>query len=99
MFDRVLGGDNHEGVRQDQRSPVDGHLAIVHRLQESRLSFWSGAVDFVREKKIGENRPRFELEGFRMRVIDGDADDVTREHVRGELEPMEFTLYRPGYSM
>ena len=65
----------------------------------ARLGFWSSAIDFVGEKKICENRPRLELERFRMRVIDCDAYNVTRKHVRGELEPMEFTLNRSGYGM
>jgi len=58
------------------------------------LSLGSSAVDFVGEKEICENRPRLELERFRMRVIDRDAYNVTRKHIRGELEPMKFTLNR-----
>ncbi len=38
------------------RFAKDRHAALLHRFQQSRLSFGTGAVDFVRQHQIREHR-------------------------------------------
>ena len=89
MFHRVLRGDHHERLRQRVRLAVDADLAFVHGFEQRRLRLRRGAIDLVGQQEIGEDRSRLELEGFRMGVIDGDAEHVAGKHVAGELQPVE----------
>ncbi len=43
VFDRVLRRHDHEGLGQVVRVPVDGDLALLHRLQEGCLGLRAGA--------------------------------------------------------
>ena len=36
---------------------VDGHLALLHRLEQRRLGLGRRAVDLVGEQEVGEHRP------------------------------------------
>jgi hypothetical protein len=85
VFERVLRGDDHEGPRQRVRVPVDGDLGLIHGFEQGGLRLGRGAIDLVSQQEIGEDRARLELEGFRLDVINGDAENVGREHVAGEL--------------
>ncbi len=44
VFDRILGGDHHEGTRQRVGAAVDGDLALVHGFEQRGLGFrrWCG---------------------------------------------------------
>ena len=96
VLHRVLGGDHHEGLREVVRLAVDADLVFVHRLKQRRLGLGRGAVDLVGQQEVAENGPGFELEGFRVRVVDGDAEHVAGQHVAGELEAVEAAGDRPG---
>ena len=89
MLHRILRGDHHERPRQRVRAAVDGDLALVHGFEQRRLRLGRGAVDLVGQQEIGEDRPGLELEGFRVGVVDGDAQDVAGQHVAGELQAVE----------
>ena len=58
-----------------------------------------GAVDFVREQDIGENRPGLEFELLLQGRIDGNAQHVRRQHVTGELDALEAAIQRIGERM
>ena len=94
MFHGVLRGDHHERLRQRVRLPVDADLALVHGFEQRRLRFRRGAVDLVGQQKIAEDGSGLELEGFRVGVIDGDAEDVAGQHIAGELQPVEAARNR-----
>src|SRR6476659_8642466 len=96
---RILSGHAHEGLWKRQGSAIHRYLTVVHCFEQCRLRLWGGPLPFVRQQKVCEDRRRFELERFRMRVIDWDAYNVARKHIRGELEPMKFTLNGLGYGM
>jgi hypothetical protein len=55
------------------------------------LHFGRGAVDFVGQHEVGENRPRRVVKR-RLRVVNLRADQVGREQVRRELEAGEFDV-------
>jgi hypothetical protein len=42
---------------------VDGHLALVHGFEQRGLRLGRGAVDLVRQEKVGEDGAGLELEG------------------------------------
>lgn len=85
-FDGVLGGNDHEGAREVVGLLFDGDLGAVHGFEEGGLCLGSGAVDFIGQDYVGEYRPGFEVELTLQLVEDGDAEDVGREHVAGELD-------------
>ena len=62
LLDRVLRGDDHERRRQGVGAPVDGDLALLHRLEQRRLRLRRGAVDLVGEHDVGEQRTGLEPE-------------------------------------
>jgi hypothetical protein len=71
------------------RRPLDRHLPFLHRLEQRRLRLRRGAVDLVGEEKVGEDRPRPELEVGLALVVDRRAGHVGRHQVRGELDTGE----------
>ena len=49
VLDRVLGGDDHEGVGQRPGGAAGGDLALGHRLEQGGLHLGRRAVDLVDE--------------------------------------------------
>ena len=86
VLDRVLRGDHHEGASQLVRSNVDGHVPLLHALEQARLGLRGGAVDLVHEHDVREDRARPELEAVLALVVDIGAHNVSGQHVRGALE-------------
>jgi hypothetical protein len=66
---------------------VDGHVALLHALQQARLGLRRGAVDLVDQDDVGEDRPRMELEAALALVVDVGADDVGRQEIGRALHP------------
>ena len=81
VLDRVLRRQHHERRRQRVRVVIHGDLRFVHRFQERRLGLRGGAVDFVGDDDIGEDRAGLEFEALRGRVEYADADDVAGQQV------------------
>ena len=77
------------GLRQRVRVVVHGDLRFVHRFEQRGLRFRRGAVDFVGDDDVGEDRAGLEFEFLRGGIEDADADHVARQHVRGELNALE----------
>ena len=96
MLDGILRRENHEGLRQRMRVIIDGDLRFVHRLEQRGLRFRRGAVDFIGDDDVGEDRAGFEFEFLRGGIVDADADHVARKHVRGELDALERAVERAG---
>jgi hypothetical protein len=76
--------------------PVDGHLRLLHRLQERGLGLGGGAVDLVADDDVGEDRARAELETPHVLVPDADPGDVAGQQVRRELHPAHGAVDRAG---
>lgn len=96
VFERVLRGQHHERPAERVGAAVNGDLPLVHRFQQGGLGFRGGAVDFISEEKIGENRAGFELEFVGMRIEDTNAGNVGGEHIGGELEAVETAIDGAG---
>ena len=86
VLDRVLGGEQQEGVGQLARDAVHGHLALGHRLEQRRLRLRRRAVHLVDEHDVREDRPGPELEVARALVEHREARDVRRLKVGRALD-------------
>ncbi len=58
VLDRVLRGDDDERVGQRVRVALDGHLPLLHRLEQRGLRLRRRAVDLVGQQHVGEHRTR-----------------------------------------
>src|SRR5690606_240232 len=88
--DRVLRGDHEEGFGQGPRGAFDGHLALLHRLEQRALAFWGGTIDLVGQHQLGEDRPRVEHELAAVLVEHRGPEDVARQQIGGELDALEL---------
>ncbi len=75
---------------------IDCDLAFIHSFQQGRLRFWRSAVDFIGQQNIGKNRPALELEFLLNSGVDGDSQDVGRQHVAGKLHALKTAVERPS---
>ena len=73
---------------------VDRDLALLHRLEQGRLGLRRGPVDLVGEHDVGEQRARLEPELLGGPLVDADADEVGRQQVGGELDPLPGAVDR-----
>ena len=73
---RVLCGEDDEGIRQIIRLAVHCDLVLLHGLQQRGLRLAGGAVNFVRQQQIRHDRAGLVDEFVRLFVIDREADDV-----------------------
>ena len=88
---RVLRREHQEILGQRIHVALRGDLALFHRLEQRRLGLGSGAVDFVHQQHVGEQRAAAEHELVLRRVEDVRADDVARHEIRGALHAFEFS--------
>ncbi len=96
VFDRILRGNHHEGLRQRTRHAIDRDLPFFHRFEQRCLSFRGSAVDFVGQQQIGEHRPLSKAELRGARVVNQRAGDVARHEVGGELKSLRVERERGG---
>ena len=78
------------GGFQRVASPLDRDLAVTHRLQQGALGPRGRPVDLVGQDHVGEDRPRLEDELAGRGVVDARAQDVRRQQIGGELDPVEL---------
>ena len=90
------GRQHQEWLGQRHRHAVDGHLPLLHRLQQRRLRPRRGPVDLVGHQHLAEHRPLLELEVARLLVEEVDAHDVGRHQVGRELDSPEHATQRLG---
>ena len=95
LLDRVLRGDHKERVGQLVSVLPGGDLLFGHGLKKRGLGFGRGAVDFISEENVGEDRPLHETEfaGAGGLVKNHRAGDVGRHQVGGELHALERQLH------
>src|SRR3954453_2694893 len=77
----------------------NSHLALSHRLQQSRLSLRSGAVDFICEHDVREDWAGFPFENSRMLVVNRQTNYVRGKQVRSKLYSLESTVQRTRQRM
>ena len=78
---------------------VDGDLAFVHRLEQRGLRLGRGAIDFVCQQNVGENRAALEFEFLFQRRIHRNAKNVGWKHVAGELHALKRAIDGAGKSL
>jgi len=92
----VLGSHHQKGIGELFCFSVDGNLPLVHGLEKGGLGAGRGAVDFVCQKEVGEDRPRNELELTILLAVEIVTDDVGGKQIRGKLEALEDAADRSG---
>ena len=83
-------GDDEEGFRQRAGFAFGGDLAFFHRFEQRALRFGRGAVDFVGEQNLRKQGAGEETEGAFLAVENGNADDISGQHVAGKLDAREL---------
>ena len=96
MLNRILRRDHKKRLRQFVGVRVDRDLAFVHGFEQRGLRLGRGAVDFVGEQDVGENRAALEFEFLFCGGIDRDAEHVGRQHVAGELHALKGAIDGAG---
>jgi hypothetical protein len=98
LLEGVLRGHDEERLFELSHLPAGGHLLLLHRLEHGALRLRCGAVDFVSEHDLREDRPGHEGEmppaagfGFHDHV---GADDVGGHEVGRELDAAELEAQR-----
>ena len=89
LLDGVLRRDDEERRRQAHRLSSEGDLALLHGLEHRALHLRRGAVDFVGEEQVREDRAAVDAEVAGLLIDDFRADDVGRQHVDRELDATE----------
>src|SRR2546429_169148 len=92
MLDRILRGDHEKRLRQRERFAVDGDLRFVHGFEKRGLRARGGAIDFVGEDHVGENRAGTKFKIARFRIVDADAENIAGEQVRRELDALKAAV-------
>ena len=92
MLDRVLRGDDEKRLRQRERFTVDGDLRFVHGFEKRGLRARRGAIDFVGEDDIGEDRAGTKFKIARLGIVDADTENIAGEQVRGELDALKAAM-------
>ena len=56
ILNRVLSGEHGENGGERMAFTINGHLPLLHRLQQCGLGFRRSAIDFVGQQDVGEDR-------------------------------------------
>jgi len=98
LLDRVLGGEDEKRGVQRMSLAGHGHAFFLHRFQQSGLGLGRGAVDFISQKNVAEDRAALEFQGAMAVLFNQDlgADDIAGEEVGGELDAAELEVQRLG---
>ena len=64
---------------------VGTYLSFFHCLKQCRLRLWRGAIDFVGEHDVGEQRTRLKDKRFGCPLEDTYPDKISRQQVGSEL--------------
>ena len=75
---------------------VHGDLALLHSLQQGRLSAAGSPVQLVCQKQVAQHRAGLILHGAGGLVVNGKTGDVRGHHVGGELHPVIFQAQSLG---
>ena len=102
-LDRVLRGEHVERLVELIGLALHGDAMLLHRFEQRRLRLRRGAVDFVRQHDVGEDRPRREhhlpATGSRILLHEIRAGDVGRHQVGRELDARELQRQHARHRM
>src|SRR5258707_2849949 len=94
MLDRILCGDYQKRLRQRMSLAVHGDLSFVHRFEQSGLSSWRSAIDFVGQDDVGKERAGAEFKFTRIGLIDAYAENVAWQKIGSELHTLKAAVER-----
>src|SRR5262249_14102027 len=89
QINRVLRSDDQERHLKWEGLPFNRDLALLHCLEQRRLSLGRRAIDLIGEQELGKNWTAAELELSLALIVQEAAGDVARKQVRRELDPLE----------
>ena len=94
-LERVLRGEHEKRLLELIGRLADRDADVLHRFEQRRLRLRRGAVDFVGQDDVREDRAGLELEerpAVRVLLDDVGADDVGRHQVGRELDARELQV-------
>lgn len=92
FFEGVHGRDHEKRRRKREGFARDGYPAFLHGLKKGRLHFRRGAVNFVGNDDVGEDRSFLYREFAGLGAVRLGSDDVGRKEVRRELDSYRFQI-------
>ena len=95
LLDGILRRQDQERLVERKRLLADGHLLFLHGFQERALHLCRGAIHLVRQNDIRENRTLLDREIPRPRIVNQRPDEVCRQQVWRELNPLKPHPERP----
>lgn len=96
FFERVHGGDHEERGREREGFSRDGNSAFLHGFKQGGLDFGRGAVDFVGNDDVRENRSLLNGKFPRLRTVGFGSYDIRRKEVGSELYANRVEIERLG---
>jgi hypothetical protein len=85
----ILRGDDEEWLGQRHRLAVERDLVFFHRLEQRALRLGRGAVDFVRQHQLREDRAALETKFAGLAVEYRHPEHIRRQQVAGELNALK----------
>ena len=89
VLDRVLGGQDPEGLGENERLVADGDLPFLHGFEESALNLGRRPIDLVGQQHAGDDRAGSDVERAGGGPIDLRSGQVGGKQVGGELDAAE----------
>jgi hypothetical protein len=86
---RILRGDHEERLGQRHRLPIERDLMLFHGLEQRALRLRRGAIDFVGQHQLRENRTALKAELTRVAIVHRHTEHVGRQQIAGELHALE----------
>ena len=86
---RILRRDDEKRLGQRPRPAIDGDLFLFHRFEQRALGLRRRAIHLVRENDLREYRALDESKRILLAVEYRHADDVPRQNIARELDPVE----------
>ena len=74
------------------RPVSDGHLALLHGLEECRLHLGSRSVDLIGQDEVGKDGSLAHGELARVGVVDLGTHQIRRQQVGSELQAVELRV-------
>ena len=96
LLERVLGGEDKEGIGKLEGLVTDRDLTLLHRLEQRALDLGGGAVDLVGQDEVREDGALPCGEDPLAGIVDQGADEISREKVGRELDAGEIRMDAGG---
>ena len=92
LFQRVLGRHDEKDIRQQIGLAADRDLPFGHGFEQCRLHLGRGAIDFIGQNQIVEQRSALELKAGVLGTIDFGTGEIGRQQIRGKLNAVKTPL-------